>query len=149
MSSSGPIPIKQANPEEAWKLLEDESTAILVDVRTEPEWRFVGIPDLAPLGRQTLLCEWRRYPDMSINPGFADTIGAALGDRQDATVLFICRSGARSMEAAMHVEQTMSAQGVHLRCINVAEGFEGDLDSGRHRGSHNGWKARGLAWLQS
>jgi len=33
--------------------------------------------------------------------------------------------------------------------VNVAEGFEGDLDATGRRGSLGGWKARGLAWRQS
>ena len=32
-------------PEEAWKLLSDNPDAVLVDCRTEAEWRFVGVPD--------------------------------------------------------------------------------------------------------
>jgi hypothetical protein len=31
----------------------------------------------------------------------------------------------------------------------VAEGYEGDLDAARHRGSVNGWKGRGLPWRQT
>ena len=34
------------------------------------------------------------------------------------------------------------------RVVNVAEGFEGDLDEQKHRGS-TGWKAVGLPWKQS
>jgi hypothetical protein len=36
-----------------------------------------------------------------------------------------------------------------VNCINVTEGFEGDLDAEGHRGNLNGWRARGLAWRQS
>ena len=30
-------------PEEAWKLLNDNPEAVLVDCRTDAEWRFVGV----------------------------------------------------------------------------------------------------------
>ena len=42
MSYAGDI-----TPEEAWKLLNDNPEAVLVDCRTDAEWRFVGVPDLS------------------------------------------------------------------------------------------------------
>ena len=38
MSYAGDI-----TPEEAWKLLNDNPEAVLVDCRTDAEWRFVGV----------------------------------------------------------------------------------------------------------
>ena len=32
--------------------------------------------------------------------------------------------------------------------FNIADGFEGALDGGQHRGCR-GWKAEGLPWIQS
>ena len=43
----------------------------------------------------------------------------------------------------------MAEQGIATHCTNVAEGFEGDLDSEGRRGRVNGWKVRGLPWRQS
>ena len=34
-------------------------------------------------------------------------------------------------------------------CFNVADGFEGNLDQTRHRGTSGGWKASGLPWVQT
>ena len=45
-------------PLEAWKLLSDNPDAVLVDVRTDAEWRFVGVPDLSSLGREVVYIEW-------------------------------------------------------------------------------------------
>ncbi|MHA1113507.1 MAG: rhodanese-like domain-containing protein, partial [Alphaproteobacteria bacterium] len=61
-----------------------------------------------------------------------------------APTLFLCRSGARSMAAAM----AMTALG-HTDCRNIVEGFEGDLNGDHHRGEASGWKAAGLPWEQS
>lgn len=148
MLSSGTDQVDQIDPEQAWNELEQQETSVLVDVRTEPEWRFVGVPDLTSIGRQVILAEWRRYPDMRINESFADQVLGAAGRVPDA-IYFLCRSGARSMEAATAMAHVMADRGTPIRCVNVAEGFEGDLDGARHRGSHNGWKARGLDWKQS
>ena len=42
----------------------------------------------------------------------------------------------------------MLAAAGYARAYNVADGFEGPLDSERHRGAKEGWKAKGLAWIQ-
>ncbi len=54
-------------PEEAWRLLEEEGNAVLVDVRTQPEWAFVGMPDLSKVGKQPLLVSWQTFPALNEN----------------------------------------------------------------------------------
>ncbi|PWE32521.1 sulfurtransferase [Maritimibacter sp. 55A14] len=148
--SAGPRPsVANLLPDETWSQLSETPDAVLVDVRTKPEWSFVGIPDLSPLGRSVLLSEWRQYPDMSVNPEFASALIDGLGDKLPSRIFFICRSGARSMEAATAVSAELGKRGLSAECINVAEGFEGDLDAENHRGTANGWQARGLPWRQS
>ena len=137
-SFAGDIPVK-----EAWAVLRDEPDATLIDVRTDAEWSYVGVPDLTGLGKQPLLVSWQRFPDMAINAEFIEMLHRA-GLSLDAANLFICRSGARSRAAAL----AMAAEGFS-RCYNVAEGFEGDKDASQHRGTTGGWKAAGLPWIQS
>lgn len=129
-------------PSEAWDRLKSEPTAKLVDVRTQAEWVYVGIPDLAPLGKQPLLVSWQVFPAMTRNEAFAEQLksqGVAPGD----TVLFLCRSGVRSRAAA----ELMAGLG-YGAAYNVTDGFEGPLDASRHRGASGGWKASGLPWAQ-
>ena len=147
-TGSGPL-IGVVNPDEAWRVLVAEKFARLIDVRTYAEWQFVGVPDIGELGKTPLLIEWSSYPAMSRNPTFEAEVEAAIGAEVPGPLLFICRSGARSLQAAMAVAGHYSGKGVSVRCLNVAEGFEGDLDASGHRGGQNGWKARGLAWRQS
>lgn len=128
--------------QEAWKLLAGDDSAVLVDVRTRPEWVFVGIPDLSGLGRDAVFCEWQSFPTMQINGEFAAQLRAQ-GYGEDQPMLFICRSGQRSKAAAI----AMTEQGF-TRCYNVAGGFEGPPDGERHRGQVGGWKAAGLPWIQ-
>jgi rhodanese-related sulfurtransferase len=134
-------------PEEAWSALKSEPGAALVDVRTAAEWNYVGLPDLAPIGKELLRVEWQSFPSGDVNPEFAETMDAALekaGASSDASVFFICRSGARSASAAA----AMTAAG-YQRCYNVAGGFEGARDADGHRGTVEGWKAAKLPWVQS
>ena len=123
-------------------MLGREGEAVLVDVRTRPEWQFVGVPDLDRLGKRPLFISWQNYPGMERNDAFvAQVTGAGVGP--DAPLLFLCRSGGRSRAAAA----AMTAAGFR-RCYNVAGGFEGGLDAARHRGTGEGWKAAGLPWIQ-
>jgi rhodanese-related sulfurtransferase len=134
------------NPRETWERLSRDATAQLIDVRTMAEWNFVGIPDLASLNRQTLLCEWQSFPPAP-NPDFVQEATEALkrtGYQPGAALFFLCRSGARSRAAAI----AMTSAGIGP-CFNVADGFEGNLDTARHRGTASGWKAAGLPWIQT
>lgn len=127
---------------DAWEMLGREGEAVLVDVRTRPEWQFVGVPDLDRLGKRPLFISWQIYPGMERNDGFAAQVkGAGVGP--DTPLLFLCRSGGRSRAAA-----AMMAAAGFRRCYNVADGFEGGLDAARHRGTQQGWKAAGLPWIQ-
>ena len=130
-------------PTEAWELLKAEPAAQHVDVRTQPEWTFVGLPNLDSIGRKPVLLAWQAYPAMQINPTFAEDLRRVVPS-PEAALLFICRSGTRSRAAA----ERMTAFG-YRRCYNVAEGFEGHVDAEGHRGHEAGWKAAGLPWNQA
>lgn len=134
--------VTQVPSAEAWRVLDDEPGAMLVDVRTRPEWALVGVPDLSAIGREPTFIEWQSFPTMAQNPEFAAALEAA-GAERETPLLFLCRSGSRSDAAA----RLMAASG-YTRCYNVSDGFEGDRDSTGHRATVNGWKVAGLAWTQ-
>jgi len=136
-------------PHEAWEKLMAEPNTVLVDVRTKAEWSYVGYPDLDSLNKQVIRIEWLAFPEMSVNPEFTGELFSQFGDRFPDKIFFVCRSGVRSMDAAEYVSDVVMEIGRSTVCINVAEGFEGDLDSDRHRGNLNGWKMRGLPWKQT
>lgn len=121
-------------PAEAHALM--QAGAKLVDVRTKPELQYVGrIPG-------SVAIEWQTYPGNQPNPEFLGELAACAS--RDETVMFICRSGARSHSAA---EAAMRAG--YKDAYNVLEGFEGDKDSEQHRNSVGGWRKAGLPWTQS
>jgi rhodanese-related sulfurtransferase len=131
---------------DVWKRLEADTKAQLVDVRTRPEWAFVGVPDVSSLGRRVVMQEWQTFPDSRVDAAFQERLSGVLtaaGVEKDADLFFICRTGGRSRMAA----EAMAAAG-YARCHNVTEGFEGPLDADRHRGNLAGWKSAGLPWVQ-
>ena len=86
-------------PKEAWDILERDPGACLIDVRTEAEWRYVGLPKLDSLGKPTHCVCWQIFPDNKVNDRFVDEVKAQ-GVRPDQTLLLLCRSGQRSRSAA-------------------------------------------------
>ncbi len=129
--------------QQAWELLQNEARSVLVDVRTEPEWMFVGIPALASVDKRLIRVCWQVFPTMQVNGSFVENV-ADHGVQPEDTILMLCRSGVRSMSSAA----TMTAAG-YQNCYNVLGGFEGPHDEERHRGKTDGWKAAGLPWEQS
>ena len=131
--------VAEINPKQAWNILREKPTAILLDVRSKVEFDYVGHPvDAVHVPIQ-------EAPDWQTDPDFVQKVIERLGESsRDITILTICRSGKRSMLAA----QLLEAQG-YTHTANIAEGFEGDLDENRHRGNVNGWRFHGLPWKQT
>jgi rhodanese-related sulfurtransferase len=135
-------PVPEISPADAWAAIQSDPDAVLVDVRTDAEWNFVGVPDLSPAGKRVALIPWQLYPSMAVNSQFAEMLHKA-GVEPTNKVYFLCRSGARSLAAAQ-----ASAQAGYAHVFNVTDGFEGPVDHEGHRGTVGGWKASGLPWMQ-
>lgn len=122
-------------PIEAYRVLQGSAQAQLVDVRTRAELDWVGrIPGATEI-------ELRSYPGLQPNPEFLQQLSQQTD--QKLPVLFICRSGARSSQAA-----AVATEAGFAESYNILEGFEGDRNEEGHRGKISGWKAAGLPWEQ-
>ena len=123
------------SPHEAWAKLEDG--AVLVDVRTEGEWAHIGIPDTVAAGeKDPLFIQWNLAGGIP-NARFIEDLKQQAPDGQGTELVFLCRSGARSIAAAIAATQA------GYTSYNVLEGFEGEPDRHGER-TVNGWKNRGL-----
>ena len=129
------------SPQEAWAKLEDG--AILVDVRTEGEWAHIGVPDTAAAGEgrnDPLFIQWNLAGGIP-NPQFIEQLNLQLKQQAQegrrTELVFLCRSGARSVAAAL------AATEAGFTSYNVLEGFEGEPDRHGER-TVNGWRNRGL-----
>jgi len=128
--------IENLNPQQSWKIWQENSAAVLIDVRTKMEHVFVGHPPGA------IHIAWKEAPDWQLNTDFVAEVENHQLDKT-APVLLLCRSGQRSLEAAM----ALQASGfTHL--VNIVDGFEGPLDQQQHRGQLAGWRYDGLPWRQ-
>ena len=132
---------------DAWKVLQ-EPNSILIDVRTREEIDFVGFVNLSNTNAKTISLPWKNYPQMAVDEDFTDkliTLIAKLlpSNPEEANLLFLCRSGNRSFEAAMF----MSDFG--YKCYNIINGFEGIHNDLGQRGNINGWKSQNLPWRQN
>ena len=134
--------VENVPPGKTWEALKTDPNAQLVDVRTDAEWTYVGLTDLAAAGKQPVLIPWQVFPAMQVNADFIDQLRQA-GFNPEHHVYFLCRSGVRSLAAA----QAAAAAG-YPHAYNVADGFEGPPDGEGHRGRISGWKADGLPWRQ-
>lgn len=125
-------------PQEAFEVLQDNSQALLVDVRTKAELELVGrVPG-------ALNVEWAFYPGMVANENFTEQLTAELNNRnisKDSVLIFLCRTGGRSHNAA-----AVAASLGYAQAYNTLEGFEGEANHDKQRTMINGWKHAGLPW---
>ncbi len=131
-------------PTSAWDLIQKEPSALLVDVRSNMEFLFIGHPCGA------INVPWIDEPDWIINPRFAVEIrkrvlggSSATSTNQAVPILLICRSGKRSKEAG----EFLLTEDFH-KVFSIAGGFEGPLDDEHHRSTQQGWRFAGLPWEQ-
>ncbi|MFZ6777892.1 rhodanese-like domain-containing protein [Undibacterium sp. Ji83W] len=122
-------------PADAWQL-QQQGLAVIVDVRTNEERKFVGhLSD-------SLHVAWATGTALTRNPRFVKELEGKLKDKQ-TVVLLLCRSGKRSALAAEAARKAGLSN-----VFNIEQGFEGDLDEAQQRGHHGGWRFHKLPWVQ-
>ena len=136
--------VKTISPQEAWEIMQKEPRSVMIDVRSDMEFLFVGHPVGA------IHIPWIDYPDWRLNPDFVTEVrklvlGGVCYEKPNSGVpiLLICRSGKRSLEAG-----NLLVKEGFCDVYNVAEGFEGELDEKHHRSTRGGWRFQGLPWEQ-
>lgn len=129
--------VKNIDPKDAFKELNNKNS-VLIDVRTKEELSNVGYADLSLLNKDFIAIPWRLLPDMSINEYFeadlVDKLEEIYKEDKNINLFFLCRSGARSMEAALFMSD------IGYNCFNITGGFEGNPDNNGVRGNIDGWK---------
>jgi rhodanese-related sulfurtransferase len=130
--------MKHLTPREAHDFLHQKPDALLIDVRSEMEYLFVG----HPVGAHHVA--WNDGPDWDINPHFVGQVKKLAGtNHAHRPIVLICRSGNRSVDAGQALEDAGFTD-----VYNVQHGFEGELNERHHRNSLAGWRFDGLPWEQ-
>ena len=130
--------MKHLLPKETWALLQQQPDALFIDVRMEIESQYVGRPPGA------INIPWYEYPALKPDPAsFVIAVDKEAKSR-DQTVVLICRSGLRTVDAGIALEKAG-----FTNVVNVLEGFEGELDDHDQRGTEGGWRFDGLPWTQT
>jgi len=135
--------LNHLTPQQAYELMHSVPSALLIDIRSNMEYLFVGHP------KGAIHIPWIDEPDWEVNPNFVKEIrqlilgGACEQGESTPPIMLICRSGKRSIDAG----NTLLKAGLHHVC-HVDEGFEGDRDENYHRGTLGGWRFHGLPWEQ-
>lgn len=130
--------MKHLLPKETWALLQQQPDALFVDVRMEIESQYVGRPP------GVINIPWYEYPALKPDPQSFVQAVEKLVTSKDQTVVLICRSGLRTVDAGIALEKAG-----FTNVVNVLDGFEGELDDNDQRGKEGGWRFDGLPWTQS
>lgn len=128
--------VQEITPQQAFQMVKKENT-YLIDVRSIAEYVFIGHPEMA---YNVPLSFWNEMDQAFVpNQNFVEDIKKRFNPEDK--LIFICRSGGRSMRAA----QLMNDAG-YTSVINVNEGFEGRIDENGYR-TLGGWKNRNLPYV--
>jgi len=150
-------PGSDVSPTEAMQLvLKDEKHTFIVDVRTRPEYNFVGHPTGAyhvPSKFWTgemIESKGKKAYKLVDNPDFAKDLLARFNPETD-TLIFMCRSGKRSCQSA---DKAIKAGFKSEKIFNMLGGFEGDkikckVSAFNGQRKLGGWKNEGLPWTYS
>jgi rhodanese-related sulfurtransferase len=136
-------------PSQALEMAQADAHAFIVDVRTRPEYVLVGHPTMAhhvPIKFWTGKHTAKGY-GMAANASFAHDLTSRFDPKTD-TLIFMCRSGARSCAAA---DAAAKIGWPTNKIYNMLGGFEGDkvknadsVFNGKR--TMGGWKNEGLPW---
>ena len=122
----------ELTPNETFDVLQQDAAIVLVDVRSQAELDLVGrVPSACHI-------EWAFYPGMVANTEFASQLQTRID--KNKTIVFMCRTGGRSHNAAVVAQQ------LGYKAYNMLEGFEGEVNAEKKRTLINGWKHAGLPW---
>ena len=136
--------LKELTPPQAYELLNADTDAVLVDVRSTMEHEYVGHPVGA------IHVAIKQPPAWDTDPDFVEAVNHKLdearpnADIANLPILLLCRSGKRSELAAQLLEQAGFKD-----TYNILDGFEGDKDEQGHRNTVSGWRFHQLPWEQS
>ena len=121
--------IKQIPSKELKEYIKENPNCILLDVRTEEEWKVDGKPDGEKIGLKTYFLSIQ-FSDKTFNKNFEVDFNK-LNLNKDTEILTMCMGGVRSQAAAELISKK------NFKCSNISDGFLGNNEN-------IGWKKNNL-----
>lgn len=143
-------PGKEVAPLDAYAMIQDDPVhMVLIDVRTQAEYQFVGHPEkayLIPFQFMGTSFKEKEY-EMIENKEFASLILKKFDPKTD-TLFFLCRSGTR---AAIALSAAVTAGWPTEKAYVILGGFQGEKMKDKNSAYYGqrvggGWKNEGLPW---
>lgn len=147
--ASSAFAYEDITPADAYDLATSNPDVFIVDVRTDEEWTWVGHPGANALGEGAELDgkvvsvehkKVNRNGELVINRRFVKEIDCLFDEDPNVILIMMCRSGGRSIEAALRLEEAG-----YTNIMNMVTGFEGSKDIYGYR-TVNGWRNDGLPY---
>ena len=101
---------------DAFDFLSKKVNSHLIDTRSDIEWKTTGIPDLSSINKKTNLINWGPVLDQIFFEQYKNFLLSSFN--QNDYLLFICRSGSRSLMAAQ-----FAIKFGFKNSFNIYEGF--------------------------
>ena len=117
-----PINIKATD---AFDFLSKKVDSHLIDTRSDVEWKTTGIPDLSSINKEANLINWGPVLDQTFFEQYKNFLLSSFN--QNDNLLFICRSGSRSLMAAQ-----FAIKFGFKNSFNIFDGF--------YNGNDQNWK---------
>jgi rhodanese-related sulfurtransferase len=131
------------SPENAYQMMTDDANAIIIDVRTPEEIKYLGTPGPNRIGDGAEVLTDRVSAADYLGKSFLKDVNEIVEDLDEVTIITICRSGSRSVSAA----RDLLNEG-YDSVYSIIDGFEGDRNpvTGTGYRDYNGWVVTGLPY---
>ena len=138
----------EISSDDAYEMATTDANAYILDVRSEAEWIYVGHPgsnkldegeDLAGKVVNVSYKIWKKKL-FTVNPSFVSDVKDLFEDKENIILIVMCRSGKRSVDAAVDLETAG-----YEKVYNMTTGFQGERDQYGYR-TVNGWVIDGLPY---
>ena len=113
-----PINIKATD---AFDFLSKKVDSYLIDTRSDVEWKTTGIPDLSSINKEANLINWGPVLDQTFFEQYKKFLLTSFNQKDN--LLFICRSGSRSLMAAK-----FAIEFGFKNSFNIYDGFHNEND---------------------
>ena len=118
---------EEVSPQQAWQMLKEMRGTKLVDVRTVPEWLYVGLPEIEATDGSLLQISWHVFPDMTMNAALSKTSNAP---RLRMTFFCLCAAVAGAAWRLLGPRRRPASSnhipyGVVLKVPSMRKGIEG------------------------